>query len=176
MGVGIYLIASSLAGSGSTSLSVNLCPMKVTKGDLNWIFLQTVGDPACCTFQVGLWDFSHNPGQLPLFNCHIRRHWYLGQCLLLLPNHLEIDVPLFYTLRVQRLCQMASWCNSSDRLAREMWWVRMILHPTQWCGMPAGREECWKLLHWLEVSSIGGMDRSILFIYANRFKGIETGF
>ena len=26
------------------------------------------------------------------------------------------------------------------------------------------------------VSSIGQMDRSILFIYANRFKGIETGF
>ena len=25
-------------------------------------------------------------------------------------------------------------------------------------------------------SSIGQMDRSILFIYANRFKGIETGF
>ena len=25
-------------------------------------------------------------------------------------------------------------------------------------------------------SSIGGMDRSILFIYANRFKGIKTGF
>ena len=25
-------------------------------------------------------------------------------------------------------------------------------------------------------SSIGGMDRPILFIYANRFKGIETGF
>ena len=27
-----------------------------------------------------------------------------------------------------------------------------------------------------EVSSIGVMDRWILFIYANRFKGIETGF
>ena len=26
------------------------------------------------------------------------------------------------------------------------------------------------------LSSIGQMDRSILFIYANRFKGIETGF
>ena len=26
------------------------------------------------------------------------------------------------------------------------------------------------------MSSIGGMDRSILFMYANRFKGIETGF
>ena len=26
------------------------------------------------------------------------------------------------------------------------------------------------------MSSIGGMDRPILFIYANRFKGIETGF
>ena len=25
-------------------------------------------------------------------------------------------------------------------------------------------------------SSIGGKDRPILFIYANRFKGIETGF
>jgi len=25
-------------------------------------------------------------------------------------------------------------------------------------------------------SSIGQMDRPILFIYANRFKGIETGF
>ena len=30
-------------------------------------------------------------------------------------------------------------------------------------------------LDW-HVSSIGGMDRPILFIYANRFKGIETGF
>ena len=28
----------------------------------------------------------------------------------------------------------------------------------------------------LQLISIGRMDRSILFIYANRFKGIETGF
>ena len=28
----------------------------------------------------------------------------------------------------------------------------------------------------IHVSSIGQMDRSILFIYANRFKSIETGF
>ena len=34
----------------------------------------------------------------------------------------------------------------------------------------SGNEERWP------VSSIGGMDRPILFIYANRFKGIETGF
>ena len=29
---------------------------------------------------------------------------------------------------------------------------------------------------WNPISSIGRMDRPILFMYANRFKGIETGF
>ena len=31
-------------------------------------------------------------------------------------------------------------------------------------------------VYFLNASSIGGKDRPILFIYANRFKGIETGF
>ena len=35
VGVGIFVIASTLAGSGSTLLFVSLCPTKVKKGDLN---------------------------------------------------------------------------------------------------------------------------------------------
>ena len=35
VGVGIFVIESTLTGSGSTPLSVSLCPMKVTEGDLN---------------------------------------------------------------------------------------------------------------------------------------------
>ena len=34
VGVGIFVIASTLAGSGSTPLSMSLCPMNVTEGDL----------------------------------------------------------------------------------------------------------------------------------------------
>ena len=35
VGVGIFVIASTLAGSRSALLSVSLCPTKVKKGDLN---------------------------------------------------------------------------------------------------------------------------------------------
>ena len=35
VGVGISIIAATLAGLGSTSLSVSFRPMKVTEGDLN---------------------------------------------------------------------------------------------------------------------------------------------
>ena len=38
VGVGISVIAATLAGSGSTPLSVSLCPMKVTEGELNCNF------------------------------------------------------------------------------------------------------------------------------------------
>ena len=38
VGVGISVIAVTLAGSGSTPLSVSLCPMKVTEWDLNCDF------------------------------------------------------------------------------------------------------------------------------------------
>ena len=38
VGVGISVIEATLAGSGSTPLSVSLCPMKVTEGDLNCNF------------------------------------------------------------------------------------------------------------------------------------------
>ena len=35
VGVGMFVIASTLAGPGSTPLSVSLCPMNVTEADLN---------------------------------------------------------------------------------------------------------------------------------------------
>ena len=64
------------------------------------------------------------------------------------------------TLRVQTLSQMASRCDSSDRLALVTGEVGMIFHATRWCGTRPRRQQGWKLLQWLEVevfSSIVGI-------------------
>ena len=70
------MIASTLAGSGYTPLSVSLCPMKVKEEDLNWIFFVESRRSSLLLFSNRLvrflsWSISASSFELPHPKTHI---------------------------------------------------------------------------------------------------------
>ena len=66
--------------------------------------------------------------------------------------------------------------KANHKTLRRASWQRYMVTKSQVRLMASVRPGGGTLKSKREESSIGRMERSILFIYANRFKDIETGF
>ena len=119
LGVSIFVIASTLAGSGSTPLSVSLCPMKVTEGDLNWKFFADSRRSCLLLFSNRLmrflsWSISASSFELPHLKTCIPSAMFITPCKPSRNSYWRR-----WCSSGSRLSQKASWCSNSDRLALE---------------------------------------------------------